>query len=392
MIGDLKNEFKANFSSQSEIWNEEFIANLLKNKKTTFEINKERSQYLIPSTDLITPNNSQIPILLIQNSLNNTHRSIHNGNLMTGWDLIVPASWSMPFWLTLIHCGARAIGQNEMKYLYFESGNQFFPYEGFSDCAVASECVEVERTNEIYKKYSKRPASKRGNFFKLHFLTPFSSPWRSLLKLNQNSNEPHFILRERKILLQLQASLLDKRQRIVLTNDELMLTKGSYVGVRLIAVEKGSIRDFSLLYSSNKSSLNKKLKDQILNRILNKRRSSEIAKIKSECSNQNLSPSLTLRRLLKYKFDKTKLLLEGSDESLFFEFEMEMKRNDNEHQLPIGFVTTSSFSLVNGMSCANGFILTSNLIDIINNKNSIINYKIPINNTLKQCKITSINI
>lgn len=37
-----------------------------------------------------------------------------------GWDLIVPAGWGMPFWLSIVHAGARVAGVRERESLLLE--------------------------------------------------------------------------------------------------------------------------------------------------------------------------------------------------------------------------------------------------------------------------------
>jgi ribonuclease P/MRP protein subunit POP1 len=109
--------------SYSTIWDENEIVELNKNKKSTQEINKIRSNYFIPGTELNTLESfSKVPILLIQNSSSNSLNSIWNRNMYSGWDIVLPRSWAMPFWLPLIHLGCRGIGQSELDYLLFESG------------------------------------------------------------------------------------------------------------------------------------------------------------------------------------------------------------------------------------------------------------------------------
>jgi len=76
-------------------------------------------------------NHSKIPVLLIQNAIHNGNHKILNGNLFTGWDIVIPNGWAMAFWMCLIHLGARAIGQNELDYLLFESGRHNFIIHGF---------------------------------------------------------------------------------------------------------------------------------------------------------------------------------------------------------------------------------------------------------------------
>ena len=109
--------------SKSDIWERDAIKNLNKSKISTHEINKLRSKHLIPGSDLSIAEYSRIPVMLVQSSLNNNMFSVRSGSFFSGWDLIVPNTWGMAFWLPLIHMGARAIGQNELNYLMFESGN-----------------------------------------------------------------------------------------------------------------------------------------------------------------------------------------------------------------------------------------------------------------------------
>lgn len=107
--------------SNSTIWNENEIDILNKSKQTTQEINKLRSNFFIPGTELNSLDSfSKVPVLLIQNS--SSSNSIQNSNMYSGWDIIMPRSWAMPFWLPLIHLGCRSVGQSEIDYMLFESG------------------------------------------------------------------------------------------------------------------------------------------------------------------------------------------------------------------------------------------------------------------------------
>ena len=82
-----------------------------------------RSEFLLPNTELSSlANHSRVPILLIQHQQQQQQVTASTGGLMTGWDLIVPHTWAMAFWLPLIHFGARAIAQQELNYLLYESG------------------------------------------------------------------------------------------------------------------------------------------------------------------------------------------------------------------------------------------------------------------------------
>ena len=82
----------------STIWNPEVTESLRKSKKTTHEINKIRSTFLLPGTQLTQHEDyCHIPILLVKNTVNNSILSAQNGSMFDGWDLIVPRHWAMAF-------------------------------------------------------------------------------------------------------------------------------------------------------------------------------------------------------------------------------------------------------------------------------------------------------
>lgn len=122
-IQEIKTEMRNTNLSISDIWNSNYINELNKNKKKTNQINKLRSELLIPGSELTSlENHSKIPILLIQtNKFDYTDASGFVNDMYCGWDLILPRTWAMDFWLPLIHFGSRAIAQNEINYLLFES-------------------------------------------------------------------------------------------------------------------------------------------------------------------------------------------------------------------------------------------------------------------------------
>jgi hypothetical protein len=120
----MKSSLRESVLSNSPIWNEDIIETLNKKKISTFEMNKLRSKYLTPVSQLdLGENESRIPVLVIQNSSQYNFRGLRNGKLFSGWDVVVPHMWAMPFWMTLVHFGAKAVGLKEMKYAHFESGN-----------------------------------------------------------------------------------------------------------------------------------------------------------------------------------------------------------------------------------------------------------------------------
>jgi ribonuclease P/MRP protein subunit POP1 len=108
--------------SHSPLWDRAIIEDLNRTKASTYEINKERAKYLTPMADLTISRPSKVPVVLVQTTTTSTFSRLKNGSLANGWDLIVPREWGMPFWMSLVHHGAKPIALNELSYLHFESG------------------------------------------------------------------------------------------------------------------------------------------------------------------------------------------------------------------------------------------------------------------------------
>jgi hypothetical protein len=359
---------------------------LNKNKKSTHEINKFRSEFLLPGTQLSSlENHSKIPVILIQNSLNNNINNLKNGNLFSGWDLIVPCTWGMPFWLTLVHHGARALGQNEMDYLLFESGNLKFPNE-FLD-SNSFQILSDQLKHELFKKYLARPPSKRINYLKAGFLSPFYFPIKPLIsiyKFEENSmldsSTSFFINRNKQFLNSLALKIFgknkqSKQQKIdlfrCLSEEEIKNLSKSFICVRMIPLGKGKIEKFSLLYEAKKIKdndydLEKKHSNMTINKMVCNFRN-EFLKLIDQKSSEHASstlPKSQLNKLIKNKFNKQKLLI---NEAYFEKYFVELSDSPFSRK-PIGFVCNSGFTLANGKFGANGFILTQFLVDSIEKK------------------------
>lgn len=339
--------------------------------------------------------------------------NLKNGNLFSGWDLIVPCTWGMAFWLTLVHHGARALGQNEMDYLLFESGNLKFPNE-FLDthsCQIQSDQLK----HELFKKFLARPPSKRINYLKVGFLSPFYFPIKSLIsiyKFEENSmldsSTPFFINRNKQFLNSLALKIFgknkqSKQQKIdlfqSLSEEEIKNLSKSFICVRMLPVGKGKIEKFSLLYEAkqikdNDYDLEKKHSNMTMNKMVSNFRN-EFLKSIDEKSNEHASgtlPKSQLNKLIKNKFNKQKLLI---NEANFEKYFVELSDSPFSRK-PIGFVCNSGFTLVNGKFSANGFVLTQFLIDSIEKKAdcdlSAVDYKTPSSVLYNHAKIKQIYI
>lgn len=326
-------------------------------------------------------------MILIQNAANNNLYSLKNGTLFSGWDVIIPKTWAMAFWVTLVHNGARAIGQDELNYLLFESGNLKFPNEYLDTNAGLRENDEIK--NEVYKKYLLKPPSKRINHLKSGFLCPFYFPIRTIFNLNQakieaNLNESSiFILRNKQLISKVINAVFNnkgKKLTLDLSQDELNLVNSSYIGVRLTTIGKGKIDKYSLLYKYEQLSDSNQVKNElnnsklVLNKMVEDYKREFLAKIDDNDKNKS-----NINKLVKHKFNKCDMLV-NEDKYLSYEIEL---NDSKDHKTPIGFVCNSGITLVNGKFSANGFILTKYIVDLINNKNektnslSLVNYKSP---------------
>lgn len=97
-----------------------------------------------------------------------------------GWDIILPAGWSMPFWISLVYRGARVGGLRESKNSSLESEVPHFPHDVPDTQAGKNYNNEIQNEGEM--KYSRYPPDKRPNYEKLGIASPFSSPWNKLVK------------------------------------------------------------------------------------------------------------------------------------------------------------------------------------------------------------------
>ncbi|OWF43056.1 ribonucleases P/MRP protein subunit POP1-like isoform X2 [Mizuhopecten yessoensis] len=170
--------------SLSAIWDQTVRSNVKQTKLTDQKLNHLKSDHLIPGTPLdLGEKESKIPIILIQTP---GVRSRSNGQRSTapsygsGWDIVIPAGWSMAFWVAFNYRCARAGGLRESESLAHEQGVLHFP-QGYPDTVVGRE-DETNLCHQLMDTYNKKPPAKRPNYTKLGIQCPFQFPWRSLVK------------------------------------------------------------------------------------------------------------------------------------------------------------------------------------------------------------------
>ncbi len=165
------------------------------------DLDARRAQNPVPGTSLKpTAPDNRIPVLLIQRSV----KPISSANLSSslpaesfqrttnadpnlhGWTLVVPKGWGMPFLTSLIYTGTRVGGQRERAHQAFEAGAAYFPRDfptsaAYEEFAAARALADEER-------WKRKPPAKRVNWDKLSALDPWTSAWRTALRLGPMPN------------------------------------------------------------------------------------------------------------------------------------------------------------------------------------------------------------
>ncbi|XP_031825844.1 POP1 ribonuclease P/MRP subunit [Nomia melanderi] len=190
-------------ANSSPIWDQEIRQKVTKTYVTTSAINKLRSECLVPGINNDKYFNEEImariPILLIQKP------GIGNTGLGSAIDIILPAGWAMPFWLSCIFRCVRVGALRESKSIAFEYGNIKSPDINDPDTpAYAREALSTK--TELIEKYLRYPPNRRVNFIKLGISTPFYCEWNILMKEWTNV-ENFFVLRDRTLLELLRENL-----------------------------------------------------------------------------------------------------------------------------------------------------------------------------------------
>lgn len=168
----------------SHIWDEQVRTEVKEAKIPEHELNRKRSELLVPGSRLALSEEeiSHIPLLLVQLP---GCREDHHGyadfisGYGSGWDIILPAGWAMPFWIALVYRGARAGGLQEAHALALEQGVPFFPND-FPDTP-AGEAFNSKLNDDGEARHNRCPPAKRPNYDKLGMKCPYGPPWRDLV-------------------------------------------------------------------------------------------------------------------------------------------------------------------------------------------------------------------
>uniref|UniRef100_A0A672YI14 POP1 homolog, ribonuclease P/MRP subunit n=1 Tax=Sphaeramia orbicularis TaxID=375764 RepID=A0A672YI14_9TELE len=161
---------------QSFLWDRSVRDNVIDNKISEQELNRMRSEVLVPGSRLPVPPQGRVPVLLVHQPGKQVGHEMSSWG--AGWDLLLPKGWGMAFWVPLVYRGVRIGGLNmSLKHSQNKSAPHF-PHD-YPDCPAGVHFQE-EQEAELLDKFKRRPPAKRTNYIKHGCLAPFCCPWQQL--------------------------------------------------------------------------------------------------------------------------------------------------------------------------------------------------------------------
>ncbi|XP_029927547.1 ribonucleases P/MRP protein subunit POP1 isoform X2 [Myripristis murdjan] len=162
---------------QSFLWDQSVRDNVTHNKISEQELNRMKSEVLVPGSRLSpTPLQGRVPLLLVHQPGKQVGQEMSSWG--AGWDLLLPKGWGMAFWVPLVYRGVRTGGLKMSLKHSQNKGAPHFPHD-YPDCPAGVRFQE-EQEAELLEKFKRRPPAKRTNYIKHGCLAPFRCPWQQL--------------------------------------------------------------------------------------------------------------------------------------------------------------------------------------------------------------------
>uniref|UniRef100_A0AAQ5WYS7 Uncharacterized protein n=1 Tax=Amphiprion ocellaris TaxID=80972 RepID=A0AAQ5WYS7_AMPOC len=162
---------------QSFLWEQSVRDNVTDNKISEQELNRMRSEVLVPGSRLSpTPLQGRVPILLVHQPGKQVGHEMNSWG--AGFDLLLPKGWGMAFWVPLVYRGVRIGGLNMSLKHSQNKAAPHFPHD-YPDCP-AGVRLQEEQEAELLDKFKRHPPAKRTNYIKHGCLAPFCCPWQQL--------------------------------------------------------------------------------------------------------------------------------------------------------------------------------------------------------------------
>ncbi|XP_062394520.1 ribonucleases P/MRP protein subunit POP1 [Sardina pilchardus] len=164
---------------QSALWDRSVRDNVTDNKLPEKELNRMRSELLVPGSQLTpTPLQGRVPMLLVHQPGKQLGQEMPSWGV--GWDLLLPKGWGMAFWVPLVYRGVRVAGLQMSQKHSQHKGAPHFPHD-YPDCPAGAR-FQDEQQAELMDKFTRRPPAKRTNYIKHGCLAPFRCPWQQLVE------------------------------------------------------------------------------------------------------------------------------------------------------------------------------------------------------------------
>lgn len=344
---------------------------------------------------------AKIPVIVIQRPGASNPSDVRGHDTISGqgsgFDILLPKGWAMPFWLGFVYRGARCGGLKELESVAYESRSLLFPND-FPDTTAGLE-FELEQERECVEKYNRVPPAKRVNYTKLNVPSPFRCPWGKLteecvISLIENGNangagetgmthrlENHglekmdtsedsgkcssddrvksrqfFVLRSEKHLRQLQR-LCSPDRKVVCNNQkgnnitvDSILDEQLYralIPVQIHMVNRGSSGQFSLICIPTPEDLSKLEKDKNYGGPLEPLRQDplliEKKKVKKELKDKGIKKKVKVDRTLKNLEEKGSTVMRCGSREV------------------IGYLNSAGFSFGVGNGAGLGFVAAQGL-------------------------------
>ncbi|KAF8710662.1 POP1 protein, partial [Rhizoctonia solani] len=170
--------------ARSEIWEQSVRDKLRTPTYKKGQLDRRRSENLVPGTQLRPTNNDdKIPLLLIQHTIScgqtNSATNHVSSQPLHGWTIILPPSWSMPFLSSLTHTGTRVVGLAARHHQRLETKSLHFPHD-YVGCSAYTDMAAKQAQTER-ARWERTPKGKRVNYEALGTASPWVSDWDGLV-------------------------------------------------------------------------------------------------------------------------------------------------------------------------------------------------------------------
>ncbi|CAG7838023.1 unnamed protein product [Allacma fusca] len=245
-VGELLTTFISKVVSPLEDYH--LRLNLIKEKMTDEDFCKRRAGLLIPGSEMVLGwEENQIPVILV-------HRpgTSNSGNYSDcGFDLILPAGWTMAFWIAFAYRAVRVTGLRDSVSCAFETGNLHSPYFPPPDSYFgAAEKLTTEESKR--GEYFNLAPAKRPNLIKLSCCSPFTQDYAGLLEFWKDDTDaktdPYYILRDQEKLNLLGRNVKSKFWcKLVENLSSIVNIHQCLIGVRIDILGRGKPADGAII-------------------------------------------------------------------------------------------------------------------------------------------------